>query len=204
MQFKRDQIANLAILGWYSKSQRRDSNPRPADYKSAALPTELRWRPNAFGCRGFLPTSRKGQSVATTPSRARRIRHQTPPSSQDSTQPSARSPAFTGTPRSAIRFTHLHPSRSQFRSGSRKTSENHDPTSRSGSRKTSENRSQTTKIEQRTALIPAKLVSESRDSVLCGNRTSGLAVVPRLRSRDFVETEHPAQQSPATPFAGSL
>ena len=25
------------------KSQRRDSNPRPADYKSAALPTELRW-----------------------------------------------------------------------------------------------------------------------------------------------------------------
>ena len=24
-------------------SQRRDSNPRPADYKSAALPTELRW-----------------------------------------------------------------------------------------------------------------------------------------------------------------
>ncbi len=26
------------------KSQRRESNPRPADYKSAALPTELRWR----------------------------------------------------------------------------------------------------------------------------------------------------------------
>ena len=26
-----------------SKSQREDSNPRPADYKSAALPTELRW-----------------------------------------------------------------------------------------------------------------------------------------------------------------
>ncbi len=25
------------------KSQRRDSNPRPADYKSAALPTELLW-----------------------------------------------------------------------------------------------------------------------------------------------------------------
>lgn len=25
-------------------SQRRDSNPRPADYKSAALPTELLWR----------------------------------------------------------------------------------------------------------------------------------------------------------------
>ena len=25
------------------RSQRRDSNPRPADYKSAALPTELRW-----------------------------------------------------------------------------------------------------------------------------------------------------------------
>ncbi len=26
-----------------SWSQRRDSNPRPTDYKSAALPTELRW-----------------------------------------------------------------------------------------------------------------------------------------------------------------
>jgi hypothetical protein len=26
------------------QSQRRDSNPRPADYKSAALPTELLWR----------------------------------------------------------------------------------------------------------------------------------------------------------------
>jgi hypothetical protein len=25
------------------KSQRRDSNPRPADYKSAALPAELLW-----------------------------------------------------------------------------------------------------------------------------------------------------------------
>ena len=32
----------LAFL--YEKSQRRDSNPRPADYKSAALPTELRWQ----------------------------------------------------------------------------------------------------------------------------------------------------------------
>ena len=28
------------ILVW---SQRRDSNPQPADYKSAALPVELRW-----------------------------------------------------------------------------------------------------------------------------------------------------------------
>ena len=26
-----------------ARSQRRESNPRPADYKSAALPTELRW-----------------------------------------------------------------------------------------------------------------------------------------------------------------
>ncbi len=26
-------------------SQRRDSNPRPTNYKSVALPTELRWRP---------------------------------------------------------------------------------------------------------------------------------------------------------------
>ena len=26
-----------------SMSQREDSNPRPADYKSAALPTELLW-----------------------------------------------------------------------------------------------------------------------------------------------------------------
>jgi hypothetical protein len=30
------------------KSQRRDSNPRPADYKSAALPTELLWLFNSF------------------------------------------------------------------------------------------------------------------------------------------------------------
>ena len=28
----------------HTKSQRRDSNPRPADYKSAALPAELLWR----------------------------------------------------------------------------------------------------------------------------------------------------------------
>ena len=28
-----------------SESQRRDLNPRPADYESAALPTELRWLP---------------------------------------------------------------------------------------------------------------------------------------------------------------
>jgi hypothetical protein len=28
-------------------SQRRESNPRPADYKSAALPTELLWRLNS-------------------------------------------------------------------------------------------------------------------------------------------------------------
>ena len=27
----------------HTKSQRRDSNPRPADYKSAALPAELLW-----------------------------------------------------------------------------------------------------------------------------------------------------------------
>ena len=29
-------------------SQRRDSNPRPTDYKSVALPTELRWPINTF------------------------------------------------------------------------------------------------------------------------------------------------------------
>ncbi len=33
-------ILSTANSSW---SQRRDSNPRPADYKSAALPTELRW-----------------------------------------------------------------------------------------------------------------------------------------------------------------
>ena len=33
----------LGYLPDYPKSQRRDSNPRPADYKSAALPTELLW-----------------------------------------------------------------------------------------------------------------------------------------------------------------
>ena len=29
----------------YMWSQRRDLNPRPTDYKSVALPTELRWPP---------------------------------------------------------------------------------------------------------------------------------------------------------------
>ena|GEM_PF-3604333 len=32
------------------ESQRRDSNPRPAVYKTAALPTELRWRWNGKTC----------------------------------------------------------------------------------------------------------------------------------------------------------
>ena len=38
-------------MGW---SQQRDSNPRPADYKSAALPTELCWRSFGFGSKGYL------------------------------------------------------------------------------------------------------------------------------------------------------
>src|SRR6185312_4904559 len=33
----------LKRLSPFPVSQRRDSNPRPADYKSAALPTELLW-----------------------------------------------------------------------------------------------------------------------------------------------------------------
>jgi hypothetical protein len=33
------------------RSQRRDSNPRPADYKSAALPTELLWLVTHFARR---------------------------------------------------------------------------------------------------------------------------------------------------------
>jgi hypothetical protein len=33
-------VETSVLSAW---SQRRDSNPRPADYKSAALPTELRW-----------------------------------------------------------------------------------------------------------------------------------------------------------------
>ena len=33
----------LGYLPILCQSQRRDSNPRPADYKSAALPTELLW-----------------------------------------------------------------------------------------------------------------------------------------------------------------
>ena len=37
------------------QSQRRDSNPRPADYKSAALPTELHWQAKpASRLGGFL------------------------------------------------------------------------------------------------------------------------------------------------------
>ena len=34
---------SFSLFNRKGKSQRRDSNPRPADYKSAALPTELRW-----------------------------------------------------------------------------------------------------------------------------------------------------------------
>ena len=34
------QWGSLSILPW---SQRRESNPRPTDYKSVALPSELRW-----------------------------------------------------------------------------------------------------------------------------------------------------------------
>ena len=34
-------------LDW---SQRRDSNPRPSDYKSEALPAMLRWRKQADAC----------------------------------------------------------------------------------------------------------------------------------------------------------
>jgi hypothetical protein len=32
------------VIGYVKWSHRRDSNPRQADYKSATLPTELRWR----------------------------------------------------------------------------------------------------------------------------------------------------------------
>src|SRR5580698_8104388 len=35
------------------QSQRRDSNPRPADYKSAALPTELLWLVTHFARRSL-------------------------------------------------------------------------------------------------------------------------------------------------------
>ena len=34
----------ILILRNLEKSQRQESKLRPADYKSAALPTELRWR----------------------------------------------------------------------------------------------------------------------------------------------------------------
>ncbi len=36
--------ANVLIELWWKWSHRRDSNPRQADYKSATLPTELRWQ----------------------------------------------------------------------------------------------------------------------------------------------------------------
>ena len=39
----------LSRLDSHKQSQRRESNPRPADYKSAALPTELHWRKSSFG-----------------------------------------------------------------------------------------------------------------------------------------------------------
>jgi hypothetical protein len=38
--FKKQQLVNEIKL---CRSQRRDLNPQPADYKSAALPIELRW-----------------------------------------------------------------------------------------------------------------------------------------------------------------
>jgi hypothetical protein len=44
----------LGYRRWWG--QRRDSNPQPADYKSAALPIEPHWRlsPAASGCRGWF------------------------------------------------------------------------------------------------------------------------------------------------------
>ncbi len=36
-------LRSCLILQW---SQRRESNPRPTDYKSVALPSELRWQPS--------------------------------------------------------------------------------------------------------------------------------------------------------------
>ena len=47
-ELRRGQIYSLLPLATWllalHLSQRRDSNPRPADYKSAALPTELLWQ----------------------------------------------------------------------------------------------------------------------------------------------------------------
>ena len=42
-------------------SQRRDSNPRPTDYKSVALPTELRWlnQPVECLCRDTIRSPRR-------------------------------------------------------------------------------------------------------------------------------------------------
>ena len=64
-------------------SQRRDSNPRPADYKSAALPTELRWpagwigsplpKPANIAKRGFLAI-RNNEKRSGPMQRARRER----------------------------------------------------------------------------------------------------------------------------------
>ena len=36
-------IVYESLFGWKRWSQRRDSNPRPSDYKSDALPAVLRW-----------------------------------------------------------------------------------------------------------------------------------------------------------------
>jgi hypothetical protein len=40
----REPHQNHKLYNTSAWSQRRDSNPRPTDYKSVALPTELRWR----------------------------------------------------------------------------------------------------------------------------------------------------------------
>src|SRR5580658_7012298 len=49
----------------YTRSQRRDSNPRPADYKSAALPTELLWLVTHFARRS--PRAKAGPRSSTLP-----------------------------------------------------------------------------------------------------------------------------------------
>ncbi len=59
----------------HGQSQRRGSNPRPADYKSAALPTELRW---PIPCRPRMWQAREGQSLAIPRNATRRnlpVRH---------------------------------------------------------------------------------------------------------------------------------
>ena len=58
-----------ARLQWWS--QRRDSNPQPPDYKSGALPIELRWHPGPRARRTRAASGRAFACISRRPRGAR-------------------------------------------------------------------------------------------------------------------------------------